>query len=718
MKDLIHKTLLTIRNDGFTELAHKGKKYLEKRIPVSKNRKKRISKDVLFIDGCGKVLLHPSRYRVSHQMEQLKMNNMSCDSVYIDDVILELAYQYRIFVIFRCPYNERLGAFVECVHHLNKKVFYDVDDLVIDTVYTDQVAYLNTFSKDEKILYDENVNHMGKMLKMCDGAITSTECLYEELLKYVPEVFINRNTASEQMAELSSNIANHVQEKGWVKIGYFSGSITHNDDFEFLLPVLNYLLDKYENLQLYLVGELDIPKAIARFGDRVIFHAFVNWTKLPALIASVDINIVPLCDTIFNRAKSENKWIEASLVKIPTVASDVGAFAQMIRHEETGFLCATDEDWIKCLSELIESPQLRRKIGKQAYNFCMKRCTTIYTGNPLKVFLHNRATQSVGFVIPGLSISGGIRVILKHLSILKKAGIEVSLIMEEVSDIYYEFDGIKIPIYCQAKLNRFFDKLVATMWTTVRFVEKYGNVNERYYLVQGFETDLYEVGNKFRILANRTYSPKNNMKLVTISKWCQSWLTEKYSQRAQYAPNGIEEEFIRPVERKFDGKIRILIEGDCGVYYKNVDESFKITNMLDSEKYEIWYMSYNASPKEWYHVDKFFHEVHYKDVCTVYQQCHILLKTSLLESFSYPPLEMMATGGYVIALPNAGNQEYLKDGFNCMFYEAGNILQAVEMIQRLTSDSELRSKLYVGGLQTAEKRKWNVIEKDIMNLYI
>ena len=42
------------------------------------------------------------------------------------------------------------------------------------------------------------------------------------------------------------------------------------------------------------------------------------------------------------------------------------------------------------------------------------------------------------------------------------------------------------------------------------------------------------------------------------------------------------------------GKIRILIEGDCGVYYKNVDESFRIVDKLDPDKYEIWYMSYNA----------------------------------------------------------------------------------------------------------------------------
>ena len=41
---------------------------------------------------------------------------------------------------------------------------------------------------------------------------------------------------------------------------------------------------------------------------------------------------------------------------------------------------------------------------------------------------------------------------------------------------------------------------------------------------------------------------------------------------------------------------------------------------------------------------------------------------------------MMATGGYVVAVPNEGNKEYLKDGENCLFYEQGNIDEAVEKI--------------------------------------
>ena len=165
------------------------------------------------------------------------------------------------------------------------------------------------------------------------------------------------------------------------------------------------------------------------------------------------------------------------------------------------------------------------------------------------------------------------------------------------------------------------------------------------------------------------------------------------------------------------GKIKILIEGNSDDYYKNVDESFKIVEKLDSAKYEIVYLSYQGEPKKWYRVDKFYHRVPHDEVGKIYEECDILLKTSILESFSYPPLEMMATGGCVVAIPNVGNREYLKNEENCLFYEQGNSGEAVEKIERIVNDDKLREKLAQNGRKTAEERDWGKIEKKVLELY-
>jgi glycosyltransferase involved in cell wall biosynthesis len=208
------------------------------------------------------------------------------------------------------------------------------------------------------------------------------------------------------------------------------------------------------------------------------------------------------------------------------------------------------------------------------------------------------------------------------------------------------------------------------------------------------------------------------MNYITISKWCENWLKEDFKREVSFAPNGIDLSLFKYRERDFNSnKIRILVEGNSKDHYKNVDESFEIVNSLDKDKFEIWYLSYNGAPKEWYKVDRFLNKVPHDEVGGVYSQCDILIKSSLLESFSYPPLEMMATGGISIVAPNSGNVEYLKHGENCLLYEQGNIQNAIEMIRMACENKELRGKLIENGLEIAKKREWGKLIEEILSLY-
>jgi glycosyltransferase involved in cell wall biosynthesis len=78
---------------------------------------------------------------------------------------------------------------------------------------------------------------------------------------------------------------------------------------------------------------------------------------------------------------------------------------------------------------------------------------------------------------------------------------------------------------------------------------------------------------------------------------------------------------------------------------------------------------------------------------------------------------MMATGGISLVAPNGGNIEYLKDEYNCLFYEQGNIDMAIRQIDRIINDKELRDKLIKNGLETAKERSWERIENEIVKMY-
>ncbi len=720
------KAIKALKKGGVKETAKRTLQYIE----TAKEKKQlakqgdKCFKDVLFINGCDyNALPHPPRYRVKHQMEQLMACHVSCDEVFYNHINLDQVRNYRTFIIFRCPYNDEIGEFVRVAQSLNKRVIYDIDDLVIDTKYTDTIKYLSTMSAEDRAAYDVGVEGMHKLLCMCDAVITTTEGMADELKNYVPEVFINRNTASEEMVMLSEKAYASSctgRDRSKVKLGYFSGSITHNDDFLMIQSVIIKLMEEYPQVELHIAGILDIPQEMQRFKERVIAHPFVDWRKLPKLIASIDINLAPIEDSIFNRAKSENKWVEAALVRVPTVASNVGAFAQMIGSGENGILCLDQEEWYFALKTLIEDEEKREKISHAAYEFCMQHCVTVRSGENLERFIRDFQSPNIAFILPSLNISGGIMVALEHARILRKHGMEVSIINIDLDRRRWcQFQGIDFPVLIAegCSFEGKIDRAVATMWVTVNFLEQQKNVSEKFYLVQNLETNFYAANDPFREDARKTYCMGADIQYLTISKWCQKWLEEDYGQTARYVPNGIHTEHFYPVKRKFEGKIRILIEGDCSARHKNVDESFEITNQLDPEKFEIWYMSYNATPKEWYRIDKFLHKIPYEKVADVYRECHILLKTSILESFSYPPLEMMATGGYTVVVPNEGNREYLIDGENCLLYPQGSVEQGLECIYRICKDEKLREILYNKGQETALQHEWDQLEERIVKFY-
>ena len=148
-----------------------------------------------------------------------------------------------------------------------------------------------------------------------------------------------------------------------------------------------------------------------------------------------------------------------------------------------------------------------------------------------------------------------------------------------------------------------------------------------------------------------------------------------------------------------------------------MDESFKIVEKLDKDNFEVWYLSSNGLPKNWYKFDKFYNKVPFEQVKKIYYDCDILIKSSWLESFSYPPLEMMATGGYCIVVQNEGNKEYLRNEENCLFYRLGDIDSAVNNINRLIKDDKLQESLFKNGLITARNRDWKNYINQVIQLY-
>ncbi|MBP2098408.1 rhamnan synthesis F family protein [Enterococcus rivorum] len=344
---------------------------------------------ILIIDGVENVIPQLTQYRIQNKIEQLESLGYDVWSVNLSSFQMGYAEHASHIIIYRAPLDNRLVDLIRLARKYNKVILYDIDDLVIDTKYTNQLTYVQNLSNSEKKNYDIGVISYGEMLKQCDGVITSTKKMKDELHNYKGLVLLNRNLANMQLVELSQKVMrNYEKQSGTIKIGYFSGSITHNENFELIKESIKKLLRKYDNLELHLVGHLDIPDDMNDFKQRIKVHSFVHWELLPDLVSQVDINLAPLVTSIFNEAKSEIKWIEAALVKVPTVASNIGAFKEMIIENETGIL-ADDSEWYEKLERLIKSYDMRKYIAENAYKYVLENATTLKHDDELTDFLSN-----------------------------------------------------------------------------------------------------------------------------------------------------------------------------------------------------------------------------------------------------------------------------------------------------------------------------------------
>ena len=170
VSELAKKTVSTLREEGVGRLLEKTKNYVGASLGGHGQKSKdKAFMDVLFINGCDKSVPHPPRYRVTHQREQLLAFGIESNEVFYTELQMDQVRHYRSFVFFRCPYTDMIGAFIEKAKQLNKKVFFDIDDLVVDTKYTDTIKYLATMNEQERALYDDGVR---RMCRKCSSTAT------------------------------------------------------------------------------------------------------------------------------------------------------------------------------------------------------------------------------------------------------------------------------------------------------------------------------------------------------------------------------------------------------------------------------------------------------------------------------------------------------------------------------------------------------------------
>lgn len=218
-------------------------------------------------------------------------------------------------------------------------------------------------------------------------------------------------------------IAKHEREKvkkktDEIRIGW-AGSATHYGDFLNVLPAIKEIANKYPKVRFVICGmradyfinknpgvvrnENGIASTLACPIDpeRFELHDGSSFWKWHEKVASLDLDIVmvPLEDSKFNKAKSNARYLEMSSLSLPGVYADVYPYSKTIKHGVNGFVARTTNQWVEHLSQLIDSEELRREMGEKARdnveeNFSFQNNISIWKKNYEEILNH---VQSIPF---------------------------------------------------------------------------------------------------------------------------------------------------------------------------------------------------------------------------------------------------------------------------------------------------------------------------------
>lgn len=367
------------------------KKKAKKILSQSKLRNK---KSILIINGARKTVSEV--HRVFHFQDKLKLldiPHLTINDSLINRIPLNNLTGFNLLYIHRSKSQENLKKLIEKYHQQNKKIIYDIDDLIFDPDQINNISFLKVAKKSIYKYFIDDANEHLEIMKMADLVTTPTDFLSNYINKKfkIPSLVL-RNHLDQKSLDKGKDIfdkKNNLKDNNdKITIGYFPGTKTHQKDFETIEKIIISLLKKYPKLILKIVGELSIDNLSKEVNKQIIKQKKVPYKKFMEVYRDVDINLAPLeMNNDFCEGKSELKYFFAGACGIPTIASATDAFKHAITNGENGYLCYKPNDWKKYLIELINNKKKCYQIGKNTFNQTNQEYTPQYQAKQLDKIL-------------------------------------------------------------------------------------------------------------------------------------------------------------------------------------------------------------------------------------------------------------------------------------------------------------------------------------------
>lgn len=280
-------------------------------------------------------------------------------------------------IVFHRPDRREKVEMMKLLKKEGKKVVFDNDDTNKDHGGFKFNEYMD--EKRLKVGLERMNKSLDEAIALADLVTCTTPFLEKEYKQLNDNVVVLPNCIDPFYFDEPKR-----NETDIVRIG-ITGSVGTTSDLEVLKPIVEH----YHNDPRVRIVLLSMPPkgedGLMRelYSDEYKFWESVNieWhTFVPAHEyydyvndLKLDMVIIPRYDSLFNRCKSNLKFLECSMLEIPCVAQAFSTgdspYQQNPEDQKYLLLANTYDEWIAQIEKLIGDKELRREMGRKAKEY-------------------------------------------------------------------------------------------------------------------------------------------------------------------------------------------------------------------------------------------------------------------------------------------------------------------------------------------------------------
>lgn len=343
--------------------------------------------------------------------------------------------------------------------------------------------------------------------------------------------------------------------------------------------------------------------------------------------------------------------------------------------------------------------------------------------------------MKISIILPGISGSGGTKVLYEYGKRLSKRGHDVNYYIpiffynlhrkNKIKNILRRFDvlmmnikwkvsgrvnelekeygvNVKLVPVISSKFVKDADAVIASAWCTVDDVENLPiSKGNKYYFIQGFEVwDNFNLGLE---------SYKKPLEKIVIAQWILNAIEKNgiSIQNSHIVRNGIDTTVFKNSEKKYHAKeIRCLML-DHNLKKKGVIYGIKAFE-LAREKYPNLKLSMFGI-KDYHNIPdyvEYYENPSINELVDLYSKSDIFIFPSLEEGWGLTPVEAMACQCAIVGTNVGCMLDIGQDGVNYLMSNPQDYISMANNIVRLVENIDLRKKISLNGLETAKKLDW------------